>query len=180
MNKNRWLPFVLAFSIVLLDQITKAWIVKLIPAYDWSSFINVIGSDFLRFIHVKNLGVALSIGQDSSVVMRLIFFKIFPLIVMGYLGYLIYNWEKEGFTKLQIWMLALILGGGIGNLIDRIFRPDGVVDWVDVKFYGIFGWERFPTFNVADAAISIGAVVIFITFVISVINKKKTQKEDES
>lgn len=173
---KKYAPFILAALAVILDQITKAVVVANIPAYDWSSFITVIGPDFLRFIHVKNLGVALSIGSNSSEAMRWIFFKILPLIVMGYLGFLITRREKEGFTPLQGWFLGGILGGGLGNLIDRFFRPDGVVDFIDVKFYGIFGWERFPTFNIADAFISVCAVGLFVTFLLAYIKKASKQK----
>lgn len=177
---KRFAPFFLALGILIVDQITKAIIVAQIPAYDWSAFVNVIGQDFLRFIHVKNLGVALSIGQDSSPFLRMVFFKLLPLFVMGYLCLLILRREKEGFSEKQSWMLAGILGGGLGNLIDRFFRPDGVVDWIDFKFYGILGWERFPTFNIADSAITVSVVLILISFIGIWKEERKTKNESES
>lgn len=175
---KKYAPFILAAAAVLLDQITKALVVAHIPVNDMSSFITVIGPDFLIFNHVRNTGVALSFGANSPEGIRWIFFKILPLLVMGYLGLLITRREKEGFTALQGWFLGGIMGGGLGNLIDRFFRPEGVVDWVSVKFYGIFGWSRFPTFNVADAFISVCAVGLFITFILSYI-KKASNKEGE-
>ena len=60
--------------------------------------------------------------------------------------------------------MAGILGGGIGNIIDRIFRPEGVVDFISVKFYGILGFDRWPTFNIADASV----VVCVFMFLFSV------------
>ena len=57
--------------------------------------------------------------------------------------------------------MAGIIGGGLGNLIDRIVRPDGVVDFITVKFYGIFGYDRWPTFNIADASV-VGSVLLFL------------------
>ena len=57
-----------------------------------------------------------------------------------------------------------IVGGGIGNLIDRFFRPEGVVDFIDVKFYGLFGMERWPTFNVADSAVVVCGILLIISF----------------
>lgn len=177
---KRIAPFFLTLGILIVDQITKAIIVAQIPAYDWSSFVNVIGADFLRFIHVKNLGVALSIGQDTSPLLRLIFFKLLPLLVMGYLAVLIFRREKEGFSQSQSWCLAGILGGGLGNLVDRFFRPDGVVDWIDFKFFGIFGWERFPTFNIADSAITISVVLILISFLEIWLKERRNKDESES
>jgi len=162
---KRYAPFLLAAAVILADQLSKLWIVQNIPAYDWTQFRTILGEDFLRFIHVKNLGVALSIGQGSAPVIRLILFKIVPIPVMGYLAYLILNIEKEDLTSSFAWLLAGIMGGGIGNLIDRIFRSDGVVDWIDFKFYGILGWERFPTFNIADSAVFICAGLMMIFFI---------------
>jgi signal peptidase II len=59
-----------------------------------------------------------------------------------------------------------ILGGGLGNLIDRIFRPEGVVDYLSFKFYGMFGLERFPAFNVADSSIVVSGILLVILFIL--------------
>ena len=59
-----------------------------------------------------------------------------------------------------------IVGGGFGNLIDRCFRTEGVVDFIDVKFYGIFGMERWPTFNIADAAVVVCGILLIISFLL--------------
>ncbi|HOX92234.1 MAG TPA: signal peptidase II, partial [Spirochaetales bacterium] len=56
--------------------------------------------------------------------------------------------------------LAGIIGGGMGNILDRIFRADGVVDFLSVKFYGLFGLERWPTFNVADATVVVCGILL--------------------
>ena len=73
--------------------------------------------------------------------------------------------KSNDFTKLQRWAIAGIVGGGIGNLIDRIFRPEGVVDFIDVKFYGLFGMERWPTFNVADSAVVVCGILLIVSFI---------------
>ncbi len=54
------------------------------------------------------------------------------------------------------------MGGGIGNLIDRIFRSLRVVDFISVKFYGIFGLERWPTFNIADASLVVSGILLAV------------------
>ena len=65
----------------------------------------------------------------------------------------------------QRWAVAGIIGGGMGNIIDRIFRPNGVVDYISVKFYGIFGMERWPTFNIADASVVVCCLYLLVTII---------------
>lgn len=164
MNKNsdfikKLIPFSLAVTVILLDQITKALVVKMIPSYSiGASFCG----DLLRIIHVANKGVAFSIGYSLSQTLRSLLFSLIPLVVIGIvIG--IYFRNNE-FTGLQRWCIATIVGGGIGNIIDRIFRPEGVIDFIDVKFFGIFGLDRWPTFNVADMAIVIAGILLVISF----------------
>ena len=73
-----------------------------------------------------------------------------------------------------------IVGGGFGNLIDRFFRAEGVVDFIDVKFYGLFGMERWPTFNVADSAVVVCGLLLVISFIITSVKESKTSKEEKS
>jgi signal peptidase II len=58
------------------------------------------------------------------------------------------------------------VGGGLGNVIDRIFRSEGVVDFLSFKFYGLFGFERWPTFNVADSSVVVCAVLLVISTIL--------------
>ena len=92
-----------------------------------------------------------------------------PLVVVG-LVISIYFRNKD-FNQLQRWAIMGIVGGGLGNIIDRIFRSEGVIDFIDVKFYGLFGLQRWPTFNVADAAVVVCGILLFISFIITA--KKK-------
>ena len=75
-------------------------------------------------------------------------------------------------------MVVGIIGGGIGNLIDRIFRAEGVVDFIDVKFYGLFGMERWPTFNVADSAVVVCGILLIVSFIAMTIKDIKSKKEE--
>ena len=84
-----------------------------------------------------------------------------PIVVVAALA--VYYVRSDEFTRLQRWAIAGIFGGGIGNLIDRIFRPEGVVDWIDFRFYGILGWERFPTFNIADGTTTVCGTILVVT-----------------
>lgn len=76
--------------------------------------------------------------------------------------------RNKDFNQLQRWAIMGIVGGGLGNIMDRIFRSEGVVDFIDVKFYGLFGLQRWPTFNVADAAVVVCGILLFFSFIITV------------
>ena len=154
-------PLILTLGVVILDQITKLWIIQTVP-------LNTIGfqviGDFLRIIHVRNTGVAFSLGNTWAAPVRMVLFVGLPLVVLG--GLLVYYFRTDEFTRLQRWAIGGIIGGGLGNIIDRIFRPEGVVDFVDVRFFGLFGMERFPTFNVADSSVVVCGILLLISLFI--------------
>jgi len=145
---------------VAADQITKILVEKLIPLYTiaWS-----FAGDFFRLIHVKNLGVAFSMGNGFSDALRVVLFIVVPLLVLSAVG--VYLIRGKDLTNGQRWILAAIIGGGMGNQIDRVFRPTGVVDFLDFKFYGLFGLERWPTFNIADASLVISSILLIILLI---------------
>lgn len=155
-------PFILSLSIILFDQLTKFWIVKTIPE-------NYIGfsfwGDFLEIVHVRNDAVAFSFGTSFPYILKLILFILIPLLLMGAIAYLVVSKKDYGFSLFQKWCLAGIFGGGVGNLIDRIFRSLRVVDWISVKFYGILGFERFPTWNIADGSVVISVILLIISII---------------
>ncbi len=153
-------PFLLTAAIILIDQVTKLIIVRTVPLHTVGA--NVIG-DFFRIIHVRNLGIAFSIGRSAASEARSILFTLLPIVLMAVL--IIYYFRTREFTRAQRWAIAGIVGGGFGNIIDRIFRPLGVVDFLDFKFYGLFGLERWPTFNVADMSVVICGIMLFFLFV---------------
>lgn len=162
-GNRRWYPLFLSLGLVLLDQITKLWIVTHVPLYYRTGYaIDVIG-DFFRIIHARNLGIAFSIGYDFPEIARRVLFISLPAIVVTVLLYLMFRTDE--FRGLQRWCVAAIIGGGVGNLIDRIFRADGVVDFLDVKFYGILGMERWPTFNVADSSTVVGGILLVLLLI---------------
>ena len=167
-NKEKLLPLILTVVVIVLDQITKVLVCRFIP-------VNTIGTqflgDFLRIIHVRNPGVAFSFGSRWPDGMRRLAFSVIPIIVLGIVIGVYFR--NNDFTKLQRWAICGVVGGGFGNIIDRIFRPDGVVDFIDVKFYGLFGLERWPTFNVADSAVVVCGILLVISFLISIIKEQK-------
>lgn len=169
---KKFIPLVLMFIIIIIDQLTKYLIVKNIP-------LNTIGlecfGDFLRIIHVSNPGIAFSIGHGWSLAVRSVLFRAAPLIVM--IIVLGVYFRNDDFTSLQRWAITGIVGGGFGNLIDRFFRSEGVVDFIDVKFYGLFGFDRWPTFNVADSAVVVCGILLIISFAFTVKGKKTGEEE---
>jgi signal peptidase II len=169
--KKKILPLSLTALILLLDQGVKAFIVRNWPLE--GSFIkDVFDNGFLYIFHVRNKAIAFSLGQNLPDRVRFVLFVIAPILVLGFLFW--YYLRSRDFTGLQRWAVAGILGGGLGNLTDRIFRPDGVVDFISVKFYGILGMERFPTFNVADSSIVICCILFFIGIMTSPGDSEKT------
>lgn len=98
-------------------------------------------------------------------------FGIVPLAVIALV--IVVYFRNKDFTGVQRWAICGIIGGGIGNIIDRFFRAEGVIDFIDVKFYGIFGLKRWPTFNVADSAVVVCGIMLVISFIVAVIKGRK-------
>ncbi len=167
---NRFLPFILTICIVLFDQITKALVIKNIPV---GTIAKKYFGDFLWICHVRNTGAAFSMGADSSAFIRIVVLIVLPLVLMGFIAWAIAS-KRSMFNSVQKWFAAGILGGGLGTICDRIFRFDeGVVDFISVKFYGLFGLERWPTFNVSDSCV----VIFVILFALSVIFCKSSAQD---
>lgn len=153
-----WIPSLLALALVIADQLVKAWIVATVP-------LNTIHSrhfgDFLWIVHTRNLGIAFSIGDSVPGIVRLLLFILLPGIFI--IGAIAYFFRSSSLGLLQRYAVAFVVAGGSGNLLDRIFRSEGVVDFLSFSLFGLFGLERFPTFNIADTAINVGAALILIT-----------------
>ena len=173
-EKKLLMPFILTFAVIIADQITKCLVVKYIEP--WTIGAQFFG-DILRIVRVANNGVAFSMGDSLSLIGRRLCFGLVPVIIMG-LVIGVYFRNKE-FTMLQRWAICGVVGGGIGNIIDRIFRVERVIDFIDVKFYGIFGLQRWPTFNVADMAVVVCGIMLIISFVVITIQQKKNEGDKQ-
>ena len=175
MNKNiftkeKLLPFILTALILIADQVTKALVVKFIPV------THAISDNLINIIHVKNPGIAFSMGDSFPIFIRKLLFILVPIVVIALV--VVVYFRNNDFTKLQRWSICGIVGGGLGNLVDRFFRKEGVVDFIDVKFYGLFGLERWPTFNVADSAVVVCGILLIISFIVLTIQDERKKKEN--
>lgn len=135
--------------LVCLDQYTKSVIVSIFVINSSKEVI----SNFFYLTHVINTGAAWSILEGKQ-----IFFIIISFIALGAFIYMLYKEKDKGL--LYITSYLLIIGGTIGNLIDRI-KNGYVVDFLDFK---IFGYD-FPVFNLADTFLTIGVFLLIISFV---------------
>lgn len=144
-SPRRWLLFaVLAIGVTLIDQLTKAWIVANLAFADPPR--EVIG-DLVRVVHWRNSGILFGMLPQSA--------SAFAVVSLAVLGLIVWYHLRAGRGILVTIALGLLLGGAIGNLVDRL-RYGSVIDFVDVGLGGI----RFYTFNAADAAISTAIVLL--------------------
>jgi signal peptidase II len=157
-KKRQYRPFLMSAFVLLADQISKAIVVATIPR---DTVAVQAMNDFLWIVHARNTGVAFSMGDSLPPGLRALLFSLLPLILI--LVILLYYFRSDETTSVQRWALAAIVGGGLGNIVDRLARPAGVVDFISLKFYGLFGMDRWPTFNVADSSVVVGAIIVAVT-----------------
>ena len=139
-----------ALIVVAADQVTKWAIVEWVRLYD-----RVPINDFMNLTHQRNTGAAFSFLADAGGWQRW-FFIVLSSVVSGVIAVWIWRIRYEGQLVLAAG-LSLVLGGAIGNLIDRV-RFGYVTDFIQVWF----GDWAFPSFNVADAGITVGAALLII------------------
>jgi signal peptidase II len=146
-NKAKY--FFLALIVLIADQVSKAWATdKLLPV----DTLEII-PNFFRFTYARNRGVAFSLFADSKYEIKWVLAAISLLAAIGVAYYLIRLAANN--LRLNI-SLSLLLAGIVGNLIDRV-RLGEVVDFIDFHWYEKYTW---PTFNIADAAICVGAALL--------------------
>lgn len=135
-----------AAAVAGLDQAAKAWVVA---ALDDGRTVELIGSS-VRFRLVHNSGSAFSLFTEWTPALAIVAAVLVALLV------------RMGRRETDWWLalaLAVVLGGALGNLADRVFRDPGFLRGAVVDFVELGPW---PTFNLADAAITLGAVVLLL------------------
>jgi signal peptidase II len=139
-----WLTFGgIATVIVVLDQLTKAWVTSFLAP---GQSVNVIG-DLVRLVHAQNSGGLFGLLRGQALP--------FALVSLVVVGLIVAYHARSGHSSYLSITLGLLLGGALGNLIDRL-RLGHVVDFVDAGIGGL----RWYTFNVSDAAISFAILLL--------------------
>ncbi len=147
--------YLIMLVILIADQITKVIVRASIELHHSVPVLSGIFGDTFMFTHVTNTGAAFSIGFSSDVVNR-IFFITTTLLAIVFIIYLLY----QSTHRIQVIAFGLVMGGAIGNLIDRIIMG-GVTDFINVDFPD-FIMHRFPIFNIADSSIFIAVCLLII------------------
>lgn len=152
---NKYIIFFLTvITVTLLDQLTKAFIHAAMSLY--SSWVVIDG--FLSITYVRNPGAAFGFLAQASPLFRSIFFVLVTLLAIGMILYYLVTSRAD--QPRLVLALSLIFSGALGNLIDRL-RFGEVIDFIDVYFRS----HHWPAFNVADAAISVGAMIMILEMV---------------
>ena len=144
-NRERWILFIIAGIIILLDQASKNLVESSLPLYTYYAPIPELENIF-RITHTSNTGVAFGLFQNGNTI-----FAIFAVIVT--IAIIIYNSKLEYGHKLLRLALGLQVGGAIGNLIDRT-RQGYVTDFMDIG--------PWPVWNIADLAIVSGTILLVL------------------
>jgi signal peptidase II len=139
-------PLLIAAAVVALDQLTKHWALN---ALDDDHVIDVVGS--LRFNLAFNKGMAFSSGDWLG--------PVIPFLAIGVAVFLLVSVKRSGATRWFATAVGLVIGGSVGNVVDRLFRNDGWFDGAVVDFIDLQWW---PIFNVADIGIVIGGGILLV------------------
>ena len=147
---SRLLFFGAILLILVVDQLTKAWVVARLPLYEPTDLWQWLSS-ILSFTYVKNTGVAFGLFQGLGRA-----FALLPVLVVVAVVVV-----RRSMPVGDLWVhlsLGLVVGGALGNVIDRLLRGY-VVDFLDVNFRPLQSW---PVFNAADAAVVVGVAILLL------------------
>lgn len=151
----RTVPLLIAAVVFVLDRLTKVWIERTVD--EWQTLVVIPG--LFNIVHAKNKGAAFGIFAEGDSQLRTFLLIGVSLGVLVFISYLLLKPGEGGFaaTPLTTIGLALVMGGALGNIYDRVAYGQ-VTDFLE--FYQ--GDWRFAAFNVADSAISVGAGLLIL------------------
>ncbi len=156
------IPVGIAALVVIIDQLTKLWIMTNVGIYEQQNII----SGFFNLVYVTNTGAAFGFLAGSKSWLRQVFFVGVAVLALGIIVYAYGHLKKQG--KIFVYALGLIGGGAIGNLIDRL-RFGSVVDFLDF-YLGSYHW---PAFNAADSAITVGVGLFMLGTLLQHLEEEK-------
>ena len=147
-----------------LDQLTKYAVMTSFELGETREFLN----GFIDLVYIHNRGAAWGMLSGKT-------FILLALSLALMVGCVVFLLKTANKSKLIFWALTFVVAGGIGNLIDRIFRDGNVIDFLHFEF-----WPDFPVFNLADCSIVLGAGLLILYFVSDAVSdyKKKALKND--
>ena len=146
---------VIALS-VIIDQVTKVIARYVLEGEPTRSFLG----DTFRLTFIENHGAFLGMGGSLPPLARTLIFTVFVSIML--IGFLVWVWKTPDLSKLTLVACSLVVGGGIGNLIDRIINNGGVADFLNLGV-GTCAFCRTGIFNIADVWIVVGAVLLLFS-----------------
>ena len=152
-RKRNLLITTIVFLSIMLDQISKIWVRNNFESYIENSIIG----DVFTLIKVENTGAFLGMGSELSEIPRVLLLIVLPIIVL--ISITIYTYIDKSLDKISIIGFSLIIGGGIGNIFDRIVYGS-VTDFLYLDFGGIF---KTGIFNIADLSVTTGMILILIS-----------------
>ncbi len=152
----RRLPLILAAVVLAIDQLSKWLVVRNLSLDDVVTPI----PGLLNIVYSRNTGVAFGILDETNMRAKAAILIVFSLLIIA--GVVFFLWRSHNAGLRIRWALGLILGGAIGNLIDRV-RSGSVVDFIDVHIRQ----HHWHTFNLADSAIVCGAILLVIDIMFS-------------
>jgi len=152
-----WAAYGIALAVIVLDQLTKLWFLSATGNAQALGLTGgvVVVPGLLKFSFVQNQGVSFGLFGGGEARWLL---SVFSIVVAGALAW----WATTANRRLLIAAIGLVIGGALGNAIDRV-RFGYVVDFLDFSSTGLFPW----VFNVADSAITVGVVLLIIDSVLS-------------
>jgi len=148
-----WAAYGFALFVIVVDQISKAWILDGLSLREVGRVF--IAPPILNFSYVENTGVSFGLFGGGAARWAL---SVFSVLVAGALAW----WALKAQRRTLVAAIGLVIGGAIGNAIDRI-RFGYVVDFIDFSGTGVFPW----VFNIADSAITIGVLLLILDTVMS-------------
>lgn len=148
-----------AAALLVIDQITKYLVVS---HFSLGKSVTLIPG-LINLTYIHNRGAAFGIFQNQTLP--------FILVTVFALALGIWVLYKRYFnSSVMDWAILLIISGGVGNLIDRVFRQGNVVDFIETAFM------EFPIFNIADCAVTVGAILMVVYLIFDMLFSKKADK----
>ena len=163
-----WIYFLIIVGAVLIDQLTKQIVLRTLEVGESVPLL----PDVFHFTHIKNPGAAFGMLENN----RWVFLILTTVTVVAIIFYLVKYRPRSPWMFVPISMIA---GGGIGNMIDRLFYGETfgnglVVDFLDFcAFPNLWHW----IFNVADAFVVVGAGILFVYLILEIIKEEKMERE---